>query len=178
MKIRIISTSLTKSLYHLFTIMVAILFVNQIFAQQKLTIELSNGLYKQIPLTGLKLTFDNNGSFSSWQNGVNKNMSFSTVGRIYFTDVSLPTINNLVNAVPDGIMVFPNPSTGKVTIELPSLPDAETMIQVHNLTGQLILNQAIRVKKITLDLTDVKKGVYFIQITDRSFSFQQKVIIK
>lgn len=75
-----------------FVLIVALLLAGQIIAQQKFTIYQTNGTNKQFPVQGLKITFDHNGSFSCWRNGLKQDMLFSTVDKIYFTSLSLPVM--------------------------------------------------------------------------------------
>lgn len=70
-------------------LIMVLMFSVRLSAQQKFTIQLTNGNYQQVSVNGLKLTFDNNGSFSCWQNGLKQDITFNSVGLVYFTDLNV-----------------------------------------------------------------------------------------
>ena len=65
------------------------------------------------------------------------------------------------------LFVYPNPGNGTVTIELANSL-SPTQIQVVDITGKLILVQAISSgsSNVQLDLSSLSKGVYVIRVTD------------
>lgn len=63
--------------------------------------------------------------------------------------------------VPSSMRVYPNPTRGKFTVEL---PDAENgVVEVYNVLGRKILQYPIRRKKAELDVSAYPGGVYFIR---------------
>ena len=112
-------------------------FINPVYAQPMLAINLINGMNEQIPVNGLKLTFDNNGSFSCWQNGSRLDISFDSVDVIYFTGLPIGIDEIISNGMND-ISCYPNPFNDEVSIELFTDGPAKTSIDVFNGNGQLI----------------------------------------
>ncbi len=88
---------------------------------------------------------------------------------------NIPTsINNLTLGV---IKIFPNPSEGVFKI---SNETAISSYRVFNAVGQLVQGRSVLfVKEVSVDLSQEKKGLYMLQVTDESGTTQtSKVIIK
>ena len=76
--------------------------------------------------------------------------------------------------------VYPNPTSGIIQIELDRPVAADCRIQLFDLTGQLIRAQALTegMTAATLQVGDLHKGHYFLQITDNSpYLHRQKIAI-
>jgi hypothetical protein len=58
--------------------------------------------------------------------------------------------------------IFPNPTTGELTIE----HDSETIseVAIHSTTGQLVQSVAVNQLAVTMHLGQLKKGTYFVTI--------------
>ena len=78
-----------------------------------------------------------------------------------------------------GINIYPNPSQGKINIDIPDGLDG-LEITVFNSIGQKILSELITSKsKITktIDLSEVPKGIYFIGLKSDGEQQFRKVIL-
>jgi hypothetical protein len=77
-----------------------------------------------------------------------------------------------------GIMVYPNPSSGPFTIELPT-NYSTAIINVRNLSGQLLQQLTIRYERnFQLEL-DLCPGIYFLEIQpEKGRRWVQKLIIR
>lgn len=63
------------------------------------------------------------------------------------------------------IEVFPNPTNGSVTIDLPWFKEGTSyIIEVYNLTGKLVFTNRESIARTTIDLNTFSKGMYFIQV--------------
>mgnify|MGYP006072075565 CR=1 FL=1 len=58
-------------------------------------------------------------------------------------------------------MIYPNPTTGNVYLELIREPEMGSIMQIYNLTGQLVKEVQIQNKKTLLDIRSLEKSVYF-----------------
>ena len=81
--------------------------------------------------------------------------------------------------VPNGLC-WPNPSSGMININTLSFKSMETKIFIINELGQIMLEQKIRNKSniSQLDLSSLKKGIYFIKIIDSINPKCEKIIIE
>lgn len=69
------------------------------------------------------------------------------------------------NEFDSSFLLFPNPATNKLTIDLQQLTDfRNTTITIYNNQGQLILQQDIYQSKTELDVTKFCKGIYVIKL--------------
>ena len=64
------------------------------------------------------------------------------------------------------IRIFPNPASDKVTIELQNI--SATEICVMDIYGKTVVRQAINGQSEVLDLGNLAKGMYFVQIRNNS----------
>lgn len=75
------------------------------------------------------------------------------------------------------ITVYPNPSSGKFTIQN---ADGIKHVKVRNLPGELIYSDTdFKQEKLNeIDLSDVPKGIYFIEFSDGKKLTTKKIVIK
>ena len=87
-------------------------------------------------------------------------------------------INNIKN---NSISIYPNPTTGIITIENNSqLTNNNEQLTITDITGKIVSNFQFSIfnSQFSIDLSEYGKGVYFIRIqTDTSF-ICKKVIVK
>ena len=69
------------------------------------------------------------------------------------------------------ITVYPNPTTGKVSIEAQGI----SQVSVFNLMGQEVLREAAHANKVGLDLSALPKGSYFLKVVSEQGTITQKV---
>jgi hypothetical protein len=70
-------------------------------------------------------------------------------------------------------VIYPNPNKGHFSI---NLPEEECEIMVFNSLGQVMYRESKASGLITLDLTDLPEGMYFVNIKNDSVSNTQKFI--
>ena len=63
------------------------------------------------------------------------------------------------------------------TIEFKRL-SGEKIVTVYSLNGKIIQKKKTKNNLFELDLSSVKKGVYFVNIVSESRSFNKKIILK
>lgn len=95
-----------------------------------------------------------------------------------------PVISNLPNVSLDAeaLTVYPNPSEGKIILHLPEGADEIREIVITNLQGSMLVlhhpdADAASSGKITLDLSDLEPGMYFIQVRSTTGRMERKIII-
>jgi hypothetical protein len=84
-----------------------------------------------------------------------------------------------VEVANEGIKVFPNPSSGNVIVTFDVI-NANTSIEIYNMEGELVMkksNLAQADKTVKLDLSNVAKGAYFIQVFNGDRGILNKKII-
>src|ERR1035437_2213760 len=76
------------------------------------------------------------------------------------------------------IKVFPNPSSGKVTLEFNG-SFTDELLQVYDMNGSLVKEMKVQKKTMQVDMSNVAKGAYFIQVTkDNEGLLNKKILIQ
>jgi hypothetical protein len=106
---------------------------------------------------------------SNWGNNLYlDNINISTI-----STVGIKEDNHL-----ESVKIYPNPSTGKLTIEGLGSENRYKDIVVTNIMGQQIMNVLqVNSNSLTLDLSDYVSGAYFISIKTETSSVVKKIII-
>lgn len=71
--------------------------------------------------------------------------------------------------------LYPNPASGLLTISL-SEKNADTEIRIFSMPGELISVSRPAGKTITIDVSSLSGGIYFVQVTDGGKTGRQKFI--
>jgi subtilisin-like proprotein convertase family protein len=98
----------------------------------------------------------------------------------WLPNVIIPiTIQNSLSLVDNSsneIFVYPNPSNGNVTVSM--FETNETMINVSDIQGRIILSKQELSNTILLDLNSFSDGVYFISIQHKNIKTTKKILLK
>jgi hypothetical protein len=80
----------------------------------------------------------------------------------------------------DNISLYPNPTTGQVTIEIKNYESGITNVEVYNILGQKVYSRSvIRNSQFVIDLSTQPDGIYLIRILDGSGNLlSQKKLVK
>jgi len=91
----------------------------------------------------------------------------TSTGKIYYTDNVLSIADFDANSG-----IFPNPTSGKLTINDPEVKNAE----VYNIMGQKVLSQQIQFNEISLE--SLQNGLYVVKLNDNYGKSTSYKIIK
>ena len=94
------------------------------------------------------------------------NFNYLTIPTVVLT-TSINDIN-LANA----LKIYPNPSTGKFSIESNGI--AYNRIEIYNIMGEKVLQQTSK----DIDITNSPKGIYFVEIYDGDKMYTEKIIVQ
>jgi hypothetical protein len=106
-------------------------------------------------------------------------VTISTSGspNLSFTeDCSALSDNEIETRLPSGLQIYPNPTSGMITIEPAQLTDFD--IEITSVNGQLIYNACMEGNSCQLDLSSCKAGVYFITVRGKDMVITRKFIIQ
>lgn len=88
---------------------------------------------------------------------------------IYVNHISLEEISSFHQ-----IKIFPNPVGNRLSIE--GLPSSnEIILEIQDLSGQVVLRQE-NFASNSVDLMELKAGMYLIKVISKNWSFHQKII--
>lgn len=125
-------------------------------------------------------TFDNRGyDYLNIHTDANDGKNLSTNADLIFYEGSVWILNqpvvspnsiatNLRCEYPDEFLVYPNPTSGIITIFLNKSPEQNTKPEIINLQDKTVFNQVTGIQtQIRLHLNTLPKGTYFLVITSK-----------
>ncbi len=97
----------------------------------------------------------------------------------YWDDIQFGELVNVNNipAVEGGVIISPNPARDFCNIEFLNVLTDPAQLSIFDANGRLIRQGNIAQQNTQLNISDLSKGVYFIQILDGVNSYFQKLII-
>ena len=141
-----------------------------------------------------KWDFDNDGSIDSTSQNpsfiynnpgtysvklvASKPGSSDTITQVNYITVNTPAA--VSDYSENNLSVYPNPTTGKCTLELGNeMRKQDITIEVYNYSGQLIFTEISNgSKKVEMDLSAYGSGVYIMKIKGISETFTRKILVK
>ena len=75
------------------------------------------------------------------------------------------------------IDMYPNPASDKVTIRFSTLPNEETKISISDMMGRELQSRIAQNASETLDIHDLKPGIYLVR-TEINYNFTTQKLIK
>jgi uncharacterized protein (TIGR02145 family) len=66
------------------------------------------------------------------------------------------------------VLIYPNPTHGKVTLKFSNMPKIGTKVMVYNSLGKILKQTVASGKEVNLDLTGNSPGLYFIRVDQSS----------
>ncbi|MBC7383263.1 MAG: T9SS type A sorting domain-containing protein [Bacteroidia bacterium] len=73
-------------------------------------------------------------------------------------------------------MVYPNPATNEIFVQLNNSPDQSASYTVINVMGEVVWQQNITGVSTRIDISTFKSGIYFLKLNSTNKSFIQKII--
>ena len=158
--------------------------------------------YDNVKSIGLKADFvrcEQLGGIIIWQvfgDMMNMNSGTSQKGKfVYCPNTTSPLVNEINRAfasktacvtgveamdpIEKKISVFPNPSTGIITVQNISIDQNENLkLTVYDVLGQVVFEQQLKTATAQLNLSTQQKGIYFIQLHGEGEAFTQKIILE
>ncbi len=100
-----------------------------------------------------------------------------TVDNVFFKSEETPTILKRISAG-GGINVYPNPSSGRITIDLggDDIVTENLRIEIYNVIGKPVLKSLSDGQKTDLDISLLPKGIYFVKIYDGNSVHTSKIL--
>ncbi len=110
------------------------------------------------------------------------NIGFTLVNANLAIQVNLINVNiDLPNNRDERIIVYPNPSSGLFTVEIPGTNNKRVAVEILDITGKIVYRNDFSVNGIlkeTIDLQHLNKGMYFLRIREEGRTFNFKLIFR
>jgi hypothetical protein len=81
-------------------------------------------------------------------------------------------------ALENMVLVYPNPTSGTITISLANLPSEPTGVKIMNASGQTIRHQILEGKEMIVDLSGNPPGMYIVNVIHSTFTKTGKILLK
>jgi hypothetical protein len=81
---------------------------------------------------------------------------------------------------PDVVAVYPNPTTGLLTLRIPDVTEGATIL-VNDAAGKAIVVKTISkgaAPTTTIDLSSFTKGIYFVQARAGELNYRKKIVVQ
>jgi len=92
----------------------------------------------------------------------------------------IDTLNNVVEVSPDnnnGIFIYPNPSNGNFTLSCIE-PLHNATLNIFNQLGDQVFKIVEVSTNLEIQLSDLAKGIYLVQIRDEQRQYVQKIVVE
>ena len=123
------------------------------------------------------LTFTADGYFP-------KSIQNVTVSRLNTTRLNVRmvplSIGGFGDRVHPELSLFPNPTSGKTRVILPESGSLSTSLEVFNILGQSVLTTQVKPNEphyLEIDLSSMRKGIYFIRVQQELNVYEAKLIL-
>ena len=82
-----------------------------------------------------------------------------------------------------GLKVYPNPAHNLATIVYSLEKDAQLQFAIVDMTGRIVMQKEMEKQfsgfnSFNIDLTELKKGVYFVKLNSATFTKTTKLIVR
>lgn len=100
---------------------------------------------------------------------------------LYIDNISF---DNLITGVPDHIsdnttlMLFPNPATDIITINVNGSSKTDLNVNIYNITGSLVKAETLEQNQQQINISNLSNGIYLVEINSENICKTQKLIIQ
>lgn len=99
------------------------------------------------------------------------------VDDVMIQETPLTGISNRIDN--KSLKIYPNPTNGLITIEIPGNLMGKKLVEVIDISGRIVYTGAIKgLGQQQLDLSKLKAGIYHIKIQTPDQLYQQKIIVR
>jgi hypothetical protein len=123
------------------------------------------------------LTFSADGYFTKTIQNVGVSRWNTTRLNVKMVPLSIGGFNDYLHP---GLSLFPNPSNGKTRIILPESTSLSTTVEVFDILGQSVFTtRVVPVEKdyVNIDLSAMRKGIYFLRVKQDLNVYESKLIL-
>jgi len=116
-------------------------------------------------------SFPSNGQYAVVLTANNQGCTSTYTQTITISGVGIETAE-----MSDNLMVYPNPTTGMITIQLNGQV-SNAKLFISDMMGRVVFQKVIREIKESLDLTSLSPGIYELQINNENKTIHQRIVI-
>ena len=103
----------------------------------------------------------------------NPNGYVSIDSSMYFSSDCASVIHELTS---ETVLIYPNPATNYITIDLRGIEETHTILKMYDLSGKVVFEKR-STSTTTLDVSDFAKGVYAFEVSNSDKVVRRKVVL-
>ena len=103
----------------------------------------------------------------------NPNGYVSIDSSMYFSSDCASAIHELTS---ETVLIYPNPATNYITIDLRGIEETHTILKIYDLSGKVVFEKR-STSTTTLDVSDFAKGVYTFEVSNSDKVVRRKVVL-
>ena len=113
------------------------------------------------------------GQNGNWYVVVTNGVGCSSQSNTIHTNVGLNELEN-----DNFLKVYPNPSKGVINVELSAANVSNASVKIADITGREIFNEKMNNKRMTINLKDKSKGIYYLLFNDGNKTASRKIVLQ
>ena len=89
-------------------------------------------------------------------------------------------ISGINNSILSSISIYPNPSTGLFTIDFKRVKENNSNISIVNSIGNVVFSEELIIGEFSkqIDLSNLSKGIYLIELQTEIGVYKNKIILQ
>jgi hypothetical protein len=96
------------------------------------------------------------------------NLSFDTLISSVFEQIAENTL----------IQLYPNPASDIITLNIDNTNNADMTLNIYNAIGSLVKSEMLKQNQQHINIGDLSKGIYMLEIKSKEWTKKQKLIIE
>lgn len=130
----------------------------------------SAGAGNNFDAVGTVMAADGHSAYSFTDNSVHSGSNTYRIKAVSANGVTYSNVISLNGSVASAAKVYPNPATSAITVSLSSSSNTIANVQVFSLSGNLVMSRQLKVGEgsnvLSLDITSLKPGSFFVKVND------------
>ena len=103
----------------------------------------------------------------------NPNGYVSIDSSMYFSSDCASAIHELTS---ETVLIYPNPATNYITIDLRGIEETHTILKIYDLSGKVVFEKRFT-STTSLDVSNFAKGVYSLEVSTSDKELRSKVVL-
>ncbi len=123
-------------------------------------------------------------NLNEWAGKENIKISFESYSKygnnLYINNVMIDSdvgLHEFNKDIINSFKLLPNPANNQVIILLDVIPESSEIIQVTDLQGNIIMSHEFSSKMVTIDISNLKSGMYFVKLSIGNNLITKKMIV-
>lgn len=97
-------------------------------------------------------------------------------------DLQISSVEDLANNPVEGVLVFPNPNSGKFTVQLSTISESNVQVAIQDMLGQVVYNKTLENllgnHNEDVDLSNLEKGIYMLTVEAKGQRFNKRIAVQ